>query len=162
MHALQLQPQLRTSRRFYFHQATCRRAGARSEQFHECWQGIRALLGLGLSPSWLWPGGIETPSPFPQARLIHIQCPRRGIDPIALDQLYRCSPALPAAAIALHAYFATPPIAAEPALHRPDRAPFPVPCCRASRPWHTLSANGNWSHACSPETHKAVRLHGCC
>src|SRR5271169_3764246 len=55
--------------------------------------------------------------------------------------------ALPAAAIVPHVYFAILPIAAAPALHRPDKAPFPVPCRRASRPWHTLSAGSNRSHA---------------
>src|SRR5580658_8623216 len=62
----------------------------------------------------------------------------------------------PAAVIAPRAYFAIPPIAAVPALHRPDKPPLPVPCRRAPRPWHTLSANGNWSHACLPETHGRI------
>src|SRR5580704_13745009 len=39
----------------------------------------------------LW---LETPSPLLQARFIHIQRPRRSIDPIALHQLYGCSPQL--------------------------------------------------------------------
>src|SRR5271170_3881366 len=61
---------------------------------------------------------------------------------------------LPAAAIAPRAYFAIPPIAAAPALHRPDKPPFPVPCRRrASCPWHTLAVTNDRGHAGLPETH---------
>jgi len=37
--------------------------------------------------------GLRRPAHF-QARFIHIQCPRCGIDPIVLDQLHCCNPQL--------------------------------------------------------------------
>jgi hypothetical protein len=144
LNARQLQPQLRTSRRFHFDQTGRPRGVAGCEQLHECWQSIRALFRWGFSPSRLRRGWIETPGPFPQARTIHIQCPCGGIDPIAL-----------------RAYFAVPPIAAAPALCHADKAPFPVPYRRrASYPWHTLALNNDRAvtQACRKLTNESAAI----
>ena len=118
-------------------------------------QVIRFLLRLGLSPSWFRPGGNETASPFPQAWLIHIQFPRRGIHPIALDQLRRYSPQLfrqPRS----HCMRASPFRPSPPHLlyvvpiNRPPRVPSRR---RASCPWHTLAVTNDPRHAGLPETH---------
>src|SRR5277367_4120714 len=64
---------------------------------------------------------------------------------------------LPAAAIAPRAYFAIPPIAAAPALRRPDKPPLRVPSRRrASCPWHTLAVTDDRGHAGLPETHGSL------
>src|SRR6266567_6001957 len=94
------------------------------------WAGAFAdLVGMGLDGD-ARPTSASSAYPHPM--------------PVPWHQSHRAGPTLPlqptvrpAAAIAPRAYFAIPPIAAAPALRRPDQAPSLVPSRRASRPWHT-------------------------
>ena len=155
----QLQPQLRTSLRFYFHQATRRRSGSLRQQFHK--GGRCAHCSASSTLAYLPPrpwlrSRLESIHPLLQTRPVHTQRQRRSFNPIPSPTSPRRPTTPPAAVTAPGVYCETPQTASATAPHLDDSLPIPASRRQASRPRHNLSAKLNRSHARLPETHEVL------